>query len=277
MMAAVSILVTMAMVVVASSDEGAVASSVSGAFGPSVDSVESVHPDIAHLFSLYDSDHDGQITPLEAHAYWYATGLADSPATDGGALAAEIIAVDLDGDADGTVTLEEFSVFAERFLHTKGTGEGPHDPQQIHLALADPAAGPGAIRVTFVTVGESNASATAHVALGNGWTYSAVASHYTVPPRWWQPNGWVGWIYSAVLTDLQPGTRYNYTCVTQDGIVSASNRFTAPRVGAGGPVSFATFGDTGTAIPFGYKVTDKLAAEQAVNPVDFVLQQGDIS
>jgi len=79
-----------------------------------------------------------------------------------------------------------------------------------------------------------------------------------------------------VATGLTPGQQYNYSCVTDVGYTSPARIFTAPRLGPG-PVSFATFGDMGTAIPFGYKVMERLVADQAVNPVDFVLQQGDIS
>eukprot|EP00038_Savillea_parva_P028381 m.64710 g.64710 ORF g.64710 m.64710 type:complete len:590 (+) comp8242_c0_seq1:66-1835(+) len=274
---------------------------------PSITSL-AVHPDIAILFQLYDGDHDGLITPAEAHRLWYATGQADTlpppavpfPAAtpvgarasggmthphDGanGTIAEEILAMDVDANRDGAVTLAELSAFASRFLNTAPDAAHPLQPQQVHLALADRTAGEGAVRITFVTVGNSSASLTARVVLGDGRVYHAVPSHYSVPSRWWQPQGWVGWIYSAVLTGLTPGQTYNYTCVTQDGFTTPVRTFTSPWISGGSgqtngrPVSFATFGDTGTAIPFGYKVTGKLGMEQEVDPVDFVLQQGDIS
>ena len=136
------------------------------------------------------------------------------------------------------------------------------------------------MRVTWATVGESSASTTARVVLGDGRTFKAVASHYSVPSRWWQPEGWIGWLYTAVLTGLEPGSSLTYVCVTQDGVNASSASMTLkvpPPTSRDTPVSFATFGDMGTAIPFGYKVTDKLAEEQKTNPVDFVFHQGDIS
>ena len=45
--------------------------------------------------------------------------------------AAEALAVDIDADGDGEVTMDEFSVFAERFLNTPRDPAGPLDPQQV--------------------------------------------------------------------------------------------------------------------------------------------------
>lgn len=80
----------------------------------------------------------------------------------------------------------------------------PHRPNatQIHLAFADATNGDGAMRVTWATVGKTEASTTARVVLDDGRTFPALASHYTVPSRWWQPDGWVGWLYTAVRKPL---------------------------------------------------------------------------
>lgn len=45
--------------------------------------------------------------------------------------AAEALAVDIDANGDTEVTMDEFSVFAERFLNTPRDPTGPLDPQQV--------------------------------------------------------------------------------------------------------------------------------------------------
>jgi hypothetical protein len=64
---------------------------------------------------------------------WRAFGTSDldTPEPYASLAAAEILAVDLDADANGEVTLEEMSWFAERFLNTQRDPRGPFDPQQV--------------------------------------------------------------------------------------------------------------------------------------------------
>lgn len=135
------------------------------------------------------------------------------------------------------------------------------------------------MRVTFATVGHAAPSAGAQVRLHDGRVFKALPHTYTVPPRWWQPRGWEGWLYTATLDGLTPSTSYTYTVSTASSENTSTFTFkTAPlqHVPAATTV-FATWGDMGTYVPLGYAVMDKVAEQHTASAFDFVLHQGDIS
>ena len=92
--------------------------------------------------------------------------------------------------------------------------------------------------------------------------------------------GFHGRIYRAVMTGLKPLQKYHYrvgdsvilTYSEPRSFVSPPNKGThLPRI------HFAAFGDMGTYVPMGHKVSDALFDYHQKDPFDFVFMNGDIA
>ena len=81
-------------------------------------------------------------------------------------------------------------------------------------------------------------------------SYPTTFNTYSVPSRWWEPNGWKGYVYtSRNIEGLVPGQTYKYritsTHLSRDGLF-----FTVPKgrediERAKEPTSIAVWGDMG--------------------------------
>eukprot|EP00041_Stephanoeca_diplocostata_P036636 m.1345107 g.1345107 ORF g.1345107 m.1345107 type:complete len:540 (+) comp24904_c0_seq8:227-1846(+) len=217
---------------------------------------------------------DGYVSTIEFLRFLTATGGlhgSNDRFTEAQLERAQIALAYLDKDHDGRMSLQDLagasSIFGAR-------EEGPNDVQQVHLA---PDCDPTKMHVTFATVGSKVHASGAAFELSDGRIFPARAYTYTVPSRWWEPEGWIGWLYSATFDNLTPGQVYTYVAKTS---TNSSQRYSfraSPPAGSHGAVRFATWGDMGTVMPFGFAVFDKVAEMHASDPFDFVLHQGDVS
>ena len=157
-------------------------------------------------------------------------------------------------------------------------------PEQVHVALTDD---PSALRVTWASLGSADEDA-ATAALfvwpndgANATTAArvlpATSTNYSVPSRWWQPRGWVGLVHSAVVPGLAPGggTHSILPSVNGRNLSTGPLVVRAPLPATQKEITFAAFGDMGTVMPLGFKVSAKI--QENLAGLDFVFQHGDIS
>ncbi len=263
------------------------------------------HENCALLCRVADRDDDGRVDRGEMHAFLTLFGAAahahgngddgDDGVDDGHHtdLLAERLGAVLrlaDPDAGGA-----HASCGRLFLQASDTVSG-WSMEQFHLALTGD---PSERRVTFATVGRSS-PVNAVCALSDGRNFTASPYTYDVPARWWQPRGWVGSLYGVMFTGLEPAQTYAYTCSSDSTTSSIIHTFrtmpsSSPDLlsrtttihvdesnGDRGkaslfPTQLATFGDMGTFVPLGFEVFQALARSHVALPLDFVLQQGDIS
>ena len=84
--------------------------------------------------------------------------------------------------------------------------------EQIHLALTSD---PRQMRVVFACTTSTNTT-TATVLLSDGRNFTATPYTYHVPSRWWQPNGWLGHLYTVVFDELAYNQAYSYSLHLND-------------------------------------------------------------
>lgn len=207
------------------------------------------------------------------------------------------------GDGDGVVRVRDVVALAgEHMARHVADGHGAWSgatappasaPQQVWLALTGE---PSEMRVTWVTtdavpnpkVHWAHCGTDAVDPVLSTATAVANSSTYSVPARWWEPDAWKGWIHTAVMTNLTPGDRYNYTVTSGAAdrhVASRSFVFSALRVPAtagdatAAGTQIACFGDMGTVMPLGSAVARQLIASHrgARGPFDAVFHFGDIS
>lgn len=172
----------------------------------------------------------------------------------------------MDASRDGLIQFSEF-------LDMYGAAFSPvpqNVAQQIHLALTGD---PTEMRVTWVT----KSAISNPVVLYDGRSSSGTSSTYSegtfVP--------WIGWVHTAVMTGLKPGTSYSYQ-VSADGVVpSDPNTFRteSPWWTTNTPeqAQIAVYGDMGTVMPFGFQTAFRIVQDNHVSPYNLVVHAGDIA
>ena len=77
------------------------------------------------------------------------------------------------------------------------------------------------MRVMFVILGEQPVpESVVNVKYSEDeWrSFNTTTTTYSVPSRWWEPEGWQGWIYTTTVQGLQPG----HVCTLVDVFLSLS-------------------------------------------------------
>jgi hypothetical protein len=124
----------------------------------------------------------------------------------------------------------------------------------------------GSVNVDWISGSELAASVVFTLPDGTGaTTVTAVADEQT--PASETTRAW-----SAALKDLQPDTTYCYEVRAGDAVWKRSGFRTAPAAGAGRPVRFVAWGDSGAG------TEDQLAAYEQMRtvPFDFLVHTGDV-
>lgn len=144
-------------------------------------------------------------------------------------------------------------------------------PQQLHLSLSsDPS--------RFVIAWAQSTTSPAQVKYGNVtgvYTYAAEANSTTYSVA----NGLYTSIplFTANMTQLQPGTRYYYVVGNDASGWSSEYSFVTAPFSSNHTAKWAVYGDMGTVIPMGSTVTKWLLAEHAASPFNLALHVGDIA
>eukprot|EP00002_Diphylleia_rotans_P009510 TRINITY_DN1982_c0_g2_i2.p2 TRINITY_DN1982_c0_g2~~TRINITY_DN1982_c0_g2_i2.p2 ORF type:complete len:520 (+),score=106.75 TRINITY_DN1982_c0_g2_i2:52-1611(+) len=176
----------------------------------------------------------------------------------------------LDYNKNGFIDYEEFRAEYKRLQ--------PKDellaiPEQVHLSLTTDPSRVWVMWVTFestpvnaVRYGTSSGQFTS-LAYGNETTYNA------------GETGWDGFVHEVLLTDLRPFTTYYYQ--VGDGRIWGKqfSFHTAPSHTEPVPngLRYCTYGDMGTFMPFGFRVTEGIVKMHQKNPYDMLLHLGDIA
>ncbi len=67
------------------------------------------------------------------------------------------------------------------------------------------------VRVQFGSDSKDDSSVTVDASSCDDWReFNATAATYTVPSRWWEPDGWLGWVYTAKVEGLEQGQVLEY-------------------------------------------------------------------
>ena len=216
------------------------------------------------MFAMLDADGDGHFSPPEFAAHH---GLAP------GSLAV----------GDWATRWQDPRGMTEAELAAAVGGGADDAPvQQIHIALTG---NPTEMQVQYVGL-TREACSTARVGVrvrGGGGDFrwhGASSRTYTVPRRWWEPEGWIGFVYTAVLRGLIPRSEYEYHISNcgDEANNTGELHFRAAAVEGTLPVTMGVFGDMGTAVPLGFEVTRRLvAAQRAGRGFDATMLFGDIS
>ena len=165
---------------------------------------------MASVFSIVDTDFDGMITIDEYTASLFPTS---KPATshigqvkdqEGGEREIDQLTTSTEKEVEKTMIKE----YDEEETAPKIKKNGA--PEQIHLALTGD---PTTMLVQFVILGKS-APRNASVIVHGLRSFPANATTYDVPSRWWEPQGWQGYVYTSLLTGLEPGQKYTYHITT---------------------------------------------------------------
>jgi len=91
---------------------------------------------------------------------------------------------------------------------------------------------------------------------------------------YWDP----GYIYDVLLTDLEPNTRYYYSCGTEEYMTPTYNFTTPMTPGDKNPFNFIVYGDMGLeAFPEGIETAKLVRQEIDSHDVRFVYHHGDLS
>jgi len=176
----------------------------------------------------------------------------------------------LDEDSDGRIQQREFvRRFGEHFKPL-----APLVPQQLHLTLTG---NKKEMRVTWVTRGAvSKAAVEFGTDAGLSGFTSVVAATSTYHAGTLFP--WVGWIHTAVMSSLNPETKYYYKVgANSAGGVWSDVRDFVTESASPKPVTVALYGDMGTVMPFGFEVSAQIISDNHVAPYDLVVHAGDIA
>lgn len=228
--------------------------------------------DMIKLFSLLDINGDGIYDQKEAFA---ALGVRKE------LWSRDDVLEELDMDKDGKVTIDDF-------MRISGLNSN-YSIEQVRVALAQNATSFGSenismtvsfsLKSTFPTCAEN---AFVEV-LPHQLRFKATMAEYAVPSRWWEAN-WTGSVYTAVVQDLVPGSRINYT-ISACGLKRENLSIAVPFSSAtdsqslvfDNPTSIAVWGDMGTVMPLGFRVFEKIRADHDLRPFNLTHLFGDIS
>lgn len=148
-------------------------------------------------------------------------------------------------------------------------------PEQLHLSFTSD---PSEMAITWVTL---NVSADAAVMWGSGAPGSPLPQTAAASARTYTAGSWVGTIYTAIMTGLQPGTAYSYRVGSPsaaNGLSDVWSFATLPSdVGtpSGRPLRIIQIGDTGYSNASDATIASITAAVNA-GDVDCVLHVGDV-
>lgn len=92
-------------------------------------------------------------------------------------------------------------------------------------------------------------------------------------------GGWHGVIHQGELLNLPPNTFYSYRVGNALTGWSYIANFTTPPLPstASAPLVVAMYGDMGTVVPLGFKVTEQIIADHGVVPLDLIVHVGDVA
>jgi hypothetical protein len=89
--------------------------------------------------------------------------------------------------------------------------------------------------------------------------------------------GWSGLIYNAVMTNLQPNTKYTYRVGdASTNVWSFEYSFSTERQ-TDRPFVFAVYGDMGTIQLLGFKVFEMMFQDYQTTPFDMMVHVGDVA
>lgn len=162
----------------------------------------------------------------------------------------------LDKDLDHKISVSELS---------STLGASADGYLQLHLALTSE---PTSILLIWVTDSKDEGVAVSFGTNSGVYTRSQVSRTYTYSAGLF---GWSKWLHSAVLSGLEPGTRYYYQVPG-----SVEHSFVLP-VAKQQPVRIAFEGDQGVVQPLGYAVAEQMANDMKKGEIDVVHVVGDIS
>ncbi|XP_066910739.1 uncharacterized protein [Clytia hemisphaerica] len=155
-------------------------------------------------------------------------------------------------------------------------------PLQVHLAMTIK---PTEMRVMWVAAkvdsgikvsyGKTKALGTTQTKFtANTYKASDMCEANANTTGFWDP----GYIYDVLLTDLEPNTRYYYSCGTEEFMSPVANFTTPMAAGDKTPFNYIVYGDMGLEpFPEGIETAKLVRQEIDDNDVRFVYHHGDIS
>lgn len=250
--------------------------------------------DIQSLFNLFDTNGDGEFTPIELRNHFLGHDSSEST------LAAKNVVSVLDADGDGKFTVEDMQ---QVLLSSSSMSNNinSYKIEQIKIALTGVCT---EMNINFVIKNTPKplANILVQVKMPNDkWvSYNTTYNTYTVPSRWWEPHGWNGYVYTAdTIVNLVPGKEYSYRIVStpmrerNDGevgnyIINRTNlKFQVPyhyncsnNEDGNLVTNIALWGDMGTYAPLGFKVFEKIYNDYKVKDgykFNVTILFGDIS
>jgi len=195
-----------------------------------------------------------------------------------------------DQDGDNLVDEEEFF---DWLLTKDGKGGSrslwmpPDAPMQVHLSMMNDTT----FTVTWVTKYETEDVPIVRFALAAGpsnCTGVALNSEAAGTTSTYEAGvfGWHGWIHRVWLEDLSPATWYCYqvgNANSKYGFTWSTDVFSfhtppLPQTVLEEPVVAAIYGDMGTFMPLGFRVTNQMIQDvEASQPFDAIVHVGDIA
>ena len=226
--------------------------------------------DIQSLFNLFDTNGDGKFTPIEFNNHFaeYTTRQSLGAAND-------VINI-LDIDQDGALTVNDMKKSLTTFNNNNNNNNHPQI-EQIKVSLTGL---PTEMYLNFVikNIKQPIENIIVQVEMAdNTWvSYNTTYETYTVPSRWWEPHGWIGYVYTAnTIVNLIPGNKYKYRIVSNNNNNNNYNNNNKKIINNRTNLSFqvpshrnnnnnniqtniALWGDMGTYAPLGFKVFEKI-------------------
>ena len=159
--------------------------------------VAAVSSKVARLFRWFDENGDGVFSTDEMlHRFSDPDKAGNVPAAEIPSVMSAIVQT-LDDDKDGVITLHDFEA---------GPYSANSTVEQVHVSLTGATS---EMLVMFVILGSDPVpGCTVQVQNNDGesWrSFNTTFETYAVPSRWWEPEGWQGWIYTAKVDQLEPG------------------------------------------------------------------------
>jgi len=162
---------------------------------------------VQRLFDFLDVDKDGVFSTDEMMQRLsdkeHGQMLAASDDTYPDVMLAALVET-LDADQDGLVTLADFA---------DSPAQSNETLQQVHVSLTGQES---EMLVMFVTLGSDPVpNSQVQVQIDGSWQdFNTTFETYSVPSRWWEPEGWQGWIYTAKVGGLEQGKVRGAACCT---------------------------------------------------------------
>ena len=162
--------------------------------------------DVQLLFNFFDTDGDGEFTPIELRNHFLGHQSSEST------FAANNIVSVLDTDNNGKFTVEDM----EQVLLSSNSNNSLNKVEQVKVALTGVCT---EMYINFVIKNTpkplTNILVQVKMANDTWVSYNTTYSTYTVPSRWWEPHGWNGYVYKAdKIVNLVPGNEYSYRIVS---------------------------------------------------------------